>query len=281
MTQIMKAVLLGINKETLAFAKAIQKSENYPNNNGIVIDGILCRDISQSTKIAITLNRKAFTTLENALYNADMLLVAHPESKLGQFSESMKLHHVRNKIMCHFSQAYDSSVLSCGVTNSCYAISLPYRFNSEKASDLANSLITIEGGGKRHEEFVSALQNSVKKLVVCNKNDKRLSAISVRIIRQYMKIIINLSKHLFKIAGTYDEDSFNLMIKNISEESLAELDTIPRLSPAEMKKNLKLLSAINYADTREFVKNAEAHIVRSNPYDIEEREELLRILKAR
>ena len=108
------------------------------------------------------LNIKAFTTLENALYNADILLVAHPESKLGQFSESMKLHHVRNKIMCHFSQTYDSSVLSCGVTNSCYAINLPYRFNNEKASDLANTLITIEGGGKRHEEFITALQNSVK-----------------------------------------------------------------------------------------------------------------------
>ena len=274
----MKAVLIGINKESLAFAKAIQKADNYPNNNGIEIDGILCRDISQTTKIAIMLNIKAYTSIDIALHNADILLVAYPDSKLGHFSEGMKLNRIRNKVLCHFSNVYDSTVLACGVTNSCYSIHLPYRFDSEKNADLANTMICVEGGGKKHDEFIGALQNSIKKLVICNKSEKRLTNITGRFLRQYIKIVINLSRHLFKIAGTYDEDCFDLMIKNISNECSADPDTIPKLSASEMRKNLRLLSTINYADTKEFVRNMEAYIVRNSQYDFEEKEELTRIL---
>lgn len=277
----MNAVFIGMTNETITFAKMLQSKKDSKNPDIINVSGVICKNVDLTTRIAMILNVKAYLTLEDAIRDADILFVSQADSRLASFSEGLKMRHIRNKILCHFSSKYDSSVISCGTTNSCYSINLPYRFEGERQSDGFETLITIEGGGKRDEEFRQILLNTLPNIRFCTKDERRLTAIATRIVKRHLKSALSLSRHLLKIAGTYDEESYRQMLKVFIQNSDFEESTSLDCDLSEIRKNMRLLSAINYSDTKEFVRNMEAHIVQNSSCSNEERAELLRALKYR
>jgi len=276
----MNAVLMGICPDALALAKIIQKADNYPNNNGIKIDGVLCRDLLQTTKIAMALNIKAYTGIDDALRNADILFISQPDSKLARFIETLKSHNVRNKILCHFSDKYDSSVLSCGITNSCYSVSIPYRYETKNISEIIDTPIFIEGEGKNGDEFKEAFSNSVINLYTYSKNEKHLTSMAKRKLTNYLKVVISSSRHFMKFAGTYHEKHFINYCRHLFDDIYYGLDNVQKLDPPTLKRNLKIVSSLNYGESKKLVKNMEAHIAANANYSFEEKTEIDRILKS-
>ncbi len=271
----MKAVLLGSGKDAIAFAKMLQMAENYPENNGITVNGIICRDASQTAKIATLLGIKAFAFIEDALRNADVLLISQHEDKLAAYSEYLKTFHIRNRILCHFSTKYDSSVIACGSTNSSYSIFMPYKFENEKISQLVKTLVVIEGDGRHTEEFCRALSNSLSNFKFCSKDERLMALMSRRVAHDYLKTVIVEMKKMYKAAGIFDDAALSLMCSHLGEELYRTEGVAQPLTPAEIKKNMRVLSAVNYSGTGEYVRNMETYITKEGALPLENQEHLL------
>ena len=272
----MNAVLLGISKESLTLAHIIKSAENYPLN-GIYIDGVYCNDVTKAASCASALGISAYTTEDAAIRNADILFISCNDSELSAYSEFIKEFSVRNKILCHFSRKYDSSVLSCGVTNSVYCIRFPYKVNIEKLP--LNATVIFEGQGRHHQLFKTAIESSLKNVTFCTKEENMLSFLANRFVTAYMKDFVNMSRMLYKFAGIYSEEEFKQMLVNLAPEIASNNSKPTPLEPMEAKKLSKLLSSLNYSDTKDCVLNMEAHIAENSNCSYRERDELFKILK--
>ena len=272
----MNAVLLGISKESLTLAHIIKSAENYPLN-GIYIDGIYCKDVSKTASFASLLGISAYTTPEAAIRDADILFISCSDAELCGYSEFLKELSVRNKILCHFSRKYDSSILYCGVTNSVYSISFPYKVYNEKLP--LNTPVAVEGLGKHHEIFKTCLQNSLKKVMFRTKEEKMIFSIAHRNITCHIKEIADITKRMYKFADVYSEEDYKLMLTNLIPEILADNTPVAPLEPAEAKKTVKLLNSLNHSDTKDYIVALETHVAENSAPTFREKEELMRILK--
>ena len=272
----MNAVLLGICKDSLSLANMIKNAPNYPLN-GIYIDGVYCKDVSKTASCASALGISAYTTPDAAIRNADILFISCNDSELSAYSEFIKEFSIRNKILCHFSRKYDSSILSCGVTNSVYSIRFPYKVNMEKLP--LNATVIFEGSGRHHQLFKTAIEGSLKNVTFCTKEENMLSFLANRFATGYIKNFVNMSRQLYKFASIYSEDEFKQMLLNLASEIALDNSNPAPLEPMEAKKLSKLLSSLNYSDTKECVLNMEAHIAENSNCSYRERDELFKILK--
>lgn len=275
----MNAGFIGMSTEGLAFAKTLYNSY-LSKKEGIFVNGIVCKTLEYTTQAAIRVRGKAYFSVNDAINDNDILFVCLPDSKLAQFSEYLKANYVKNKILCHFSKKYDSSILSCGTTNSCYSINFPYLLSSDKPADLSKTLVLVEGSGRKDDEFMEIMSKSLEKVVFTTKDNRRLTGIAHKFATVFLKGIINISRHLFKIAGTYDEDCFSEEVGKFAvKEAKSENTSITPSDADDIRKNLRVLSAINYSDTRELYKNMEYHLLVNGNYTPDEHENILQTLK--
>ncbi|MBQ8588007.1 MAG: hypothetical protein IJ454_01305 [Clostridia bacterium] len=277
----MKAAFAGIENKILPFAKILQKTHNYKKDDGITICGVIGPDIESTTNTAIKLNVKAYADISDMFKEADIIFVCHPDKHLAAFCEIVKENHVRNKILCHFSTKYDSSVLYCGSTNTCYAIGFPYPVRvGETCSD--DIIISLEGEGKRSEEFEQIIRKNFAKARFCSKNEKRLGMLGARIISEYLKFIISIARKFYKMAGLYDEVSFGQFashsVRDITHDKCENIK-IRKRSESDIRQDMRLLSIVNYSDSRDFYKNMETHIADTGAYPPSEKDTILRVLK--
>lgn len=273
----MNLAVIGINDEALAFAKII----NCQSTSALKCTGIYSSNLNSAVKNAMKLNIKAYTKLDDAIRDADILLFGLPESKLADCSSSLKQMHMRNKILCHIGPNRDSSVLSCGTTNACYSIYLPYKYQKPQCIENEDELIMIEGGGKRSEEFEEALRCTNLNFVCCTPSEKRLSKIAFRIIHTHLKALISAAIHLFKIAGIYDKERFCSSIQKMVSEVCRNQKfekSVVKIDAGEIKQNTKLLGTINSGDMKEYYKNLELHMAECDVYGQNEKIEILRSL---
>ncbi len=275
----MKAAFVGNENKILPFAKILQKTHNYKKDDGITICGVMGVDIESTTNIAIKLNVKAYQDINHLFKEADIIFVCHQDNQLASFSDMIKENRIRNKILCHFSTKHDSSILHCGSTNTYYAIGFPYpvRMGEINPDDI---LISFEGEGKRSEEFEQTIKRSLAKARFCSKDNKRLGALGARILSEYLKLTINTARKFYKIAGLYDEGSFAqfalLSVRDITSNHRREFR---KRSEADIRKDMRLLSIVNYSDSRTFYKNMEIHIADTGAYPPKEKDTILRVLK--
>ncbi len=275
----MQAAFIGNESKIAFYSKVLQSAIISSKTDKLNICGVLSVSPEATTNLAISLNAKAYLSLDDLLKDADIIFVCRHDSRLAAFSDILKEKRVRGKILCHFSTKYDSSILSCGSTNTCFCIGFPYPIKACKGTE--NLFVSFEGEGKNSQLFENTMKLIFPNSVFCTKNDKRLSAIASRIITDYLKVLINISMHFFKISGMYDEDSFaqfaSLSIKDIIASKSSR--QIRKRSESEIKKDMRLLSVVNYNDTKDFYKNMETHIADTGIYLPDEKETILRALK--
>jgi len=277
----MKAAFAGNENKILPFAKILQKTHNYRKDDGITICGVIGPDIESTTNTAIKLNVKAYADIDDMFREADIIFVCHSDKHLAAFCDILKNNHVRNKILCHFSTRYDSSILRYGSTNTCYAIGFPYPLRSgETVSD--DIIISLEGEGKRSAEFEQIIANSFAKARFCSKNEKRLGMLGARVISEYLKFIISIAQKFYKMAGLYDEVSFGqFTFRSVRDIILGKCEDlkIRKRSESDIRSDMRLLSIVNYSDSRDFYKNMETHIADTGAYSPNEKDTILRVLK--
>lgn len=275
----MRAAFIGTENKIAVYSNIIKNAIASSELSAISICGVLSVSIEATANLAISLNTKAYLSLDDLLREADIVFVCRHDSQLASFSELMKEKRVRGKIFCHFSTRHDSSVLSCGSTNTCYSIGLPYSILN--ATNPQKLVISFEGEGKHCVQFESIIKSIFPKAVFCSKSEKRMASIASRILTEYTKILIKISAHFFKMSGLYDEESFTEFSMRSIKDVIATGGTkqIRKLPESEIKKDMRLLSVIHSSDTRDFYKNMETHIAVSGGYDVHETEEILKTLK--
>lgn len=273
----MKAVFIGNETQIALYSKLFAKN----GNECFKLCGVISTSPEATTKLAISLNIKAYLNLEDALKDGDVLFICRNGNHLASFSDLMKRLHIRDKIICHFSPHHDSTILNCGSTNSYYSIGVPYLHTAQ--DKISNTVVTFEGGGKHHKEFESSIKSILPKAVFCDKNSKQLASIATRIVTEYTKILVNISMHFFKMSGLYDKENFLRLVTGSLTEALTSksVKKVRKRTEGELRRDIRLLSTINYSDTKEFYKTMETRIADSGIYSPDEKETVLRILKKR
>ena len=275
----MQAAFIGNESKIAAYSKILQNALLTSNFGELKICGILSVNPEATTNLAIALNTKAYLSLDDLIKDADIIFVCRQDSQLAAFSDLLKDKRVRGKILCHFSTKYDSSILYCGSTNTYYSVGFPYPPINH--SNMGSIPITFEGEGKRSAEFEELIHRVFPKAIFCTRNDRRLGSIASRIITEYLKVMIRVAMHFLKISGFYDEDYFSEFVtRNVKDIISSNADKkIRKRSESEIRKDMRLLSVVNYSDTRDFYRNMETHIADTGIYTPDEKETILRTLK--
>ena len=275
----MRAAFIGNENKIAVYSNIIKNALTSSDTNALSICGVLSSGIEATTNLAIALNAKAYLSLDDLLREADVIFVCRHDSQLASFSEIMKEKRVRGKIFCHFSSRHDSSVLSCGSTNTYYSVGLPYSILN--ATNPKKLVLSFEGEGKHSGQFEAVMKSIFPKAVFCSKSEKRMASIANRILTEYSKILIKISAHFFKMSGLYDEENFaEFSMRSIKDViSTGGTKQIRKLPESEIKKDMRLLSVIHSSNTKDFYRNMETHIAVSGGYDVHETEEILKTLK--
>lgn len=273
--------LLGINIKSIAMARYIIK---HAQNGSIKISGVYTRGVTATTNAAIKLGTTAYPNMDSLVRNSDILLIGHSDKELVDISNKIKKKSVKGKIMCHFSTEYDSSIISYGVTNTCYSITLPYSYDTTKPPDYSKTLVLFEGFGRQEKEFEEAIQTALPNCKFCTKTDRRLALIAKRVATVHLSNIIRFARHLFKIAGIFDEDCIKVLLTACTLDSCCEIKhgtATGKTNGSELKKNLGLLEIMNDSDGKEYYKNLELHSLETIEYPTEEKNKLQKILGKR
>lgn len=256
----MQIAFVGNENKISVYSKIIQNALLASQDAKSSICGVFSQNIETTANLALEINTKAYISLDDIIEDADIIFVCQPDSSLVAFSEYIKEKRIKGKIFCHFGSKYDSAVLSCGITNTCYSMSFPYTFLS--LSDFRSICVCFEGEGKRAHEFEAAMKAIFPKAVFCSRSDKRLASIASRVLTDYIKVVVNMSIKFFKFSGLYDEESFCALASHSIKDAMSShsLCKLKRRSESEVKKDLRLLTAINYTGTKDFYKSMEAYI---------------------
>lgn len=275
----MQAAFIGNESKISTYSSILKKAITASECKALNICGVMSAGIEATTNLAIMLNTKAYLSLDDLLREADIIFVCRQDNQLAPFSDLMKEKRVRGKVFCHFSSKHDSSILSCGSTNTYYSVGFPYP--TINGVNPRNLTISLEGDGKHSDQFEAIMKSIFPKAVFCTKSEKRMYVIASRIVTEYMKIIVKVSMHFFKMSGLYDEESFadffTRSLKDIITSNASK--KIRKRSENEIRQDLRLLSVIHYGDTKDFYKNMETHIAETGIYTPDEKESILRTLK--
>lgn len=281
------------------YAKLIQNTINYGSDNAIKLCGVYCNKIEDTTNLAIKLNTKVYMSLDNLINECDLIFICFIGNELKSFADILKSKHVRGKILCHFNERSNSSKISAGVTNTCYAISCPYppvfpdnTLNGKdsdtdidpkqaKEFNVSDFPLIFEGGGKRHNEFESLIKIAFPKSQLVTEGLRRLSYLASRFLREYLKITIHAAKALYKLTGLYEPELFFEFCKNtVSDLASDDKDTVAeKLTGNEIRTDIKLISETNREDILGIYKTMESLMAKTEKYSEKEKENILKILK--
>lgn len=284
----MKLALLGVYQNSMSMAHTLIEAAKKSPEPSIELCGIYSKDANISVNAAIALNCGVFLSLNDLFNEADIIFIGAGDSKLPQFSEMFKDNHVHDKILCHFSESYNSDILSCGTTNTYASFYMPYARKTAKLQNLTDECIMVEGFGKDFKKFSKMLTALHDKVVVCNESDKALAVLARRFSTDYVTELLSASIQMCKFAGIYSPHRFyehfirTFMDNNsFKEGNICEhAENRPSVSTEKLiRRNFSLLNKINYSDFKSLYRIFETSMIDNGKYTDEEKENLTLLLK--
>ena len=275
----MNIAFYGFNKYSYGLAKLMCSTSAH--DSLIKVTGMLGKNTTATVNAAIHTNTKAYSSLDDLVKEADVIILGHADSMLSEVSLTLKEKNVKNKILCHLSQTQDSRIISCGITNTCYSISFPLCYDTTKMPELANCPIVFEGGGRKSEEFETAMKSALPNCIFTTKSNRNISLLAKRIMTVHMTTMIKVGRWLCKISGIYDEKAFNTFALNITMDMLSKnpVGTCDaRISETELRKYISLLNTINEPGLKEYYRHLEQYAMEDVAYSGEQRYMYSRIL---
>ena len=275
----MNFAFYGLHKFSIVFADLL--SEAAKQNTSIKITGVFARNTTSTVNAAIKINTKAYASFDDLIKEADVIVIGYGDDSLGEISMLLKEKGVKNKILCHFSTEYNSSILSCGTTNTCYSINFPFLYETVKAYKSVNPTITFEGGGRRHDEFKALMEENLKKCIFCSRNSRELSLIAKRATTVLVPEVIDVFEFLYKASDIYDKEEYiNLVLKSIADRLREKpLGTAsPKTTEDGLKKNIRVLNALGEPEMKELYKQLELYTAENTHYNQEDKYRIRKIL---
>ncbi len=275
----MNIAFYGLNKYSYGLANILCGA--LGQEGLIKVTGMLGKNTTATVNAAIITNTKAYGSLDDLIKEADVIILGHSDSILSEVSFTLKEKNVKNKIICHLSQSYDSQIISCGITNTCYSISFPLYYDTTKVPEQLNCPIVFEGVGRRSEEFESIIKKALPNCIFTTKNNRKIALLAKRIMSVHMPIMIRVCKWLYKISGIYDAGAFKTYCLNTVRDLLSEKPQgtcDAKISETDLRKYISLLNAINEPGLKAYYKHLEQYAMEDVIYSGEERYMRNRIL---
>lgn len=284
----MKLSLIGIHRNSLSMAYTLQELTKSIPNPPITICGIYNGNADTAVNAAISLKCKVYLSLKDLFNESDIIFMGVDDRKLPQFAEVLKNSEVKGKILCHFSEKYNSDILLCGTANTYASFYIPYARKTSKLQNLSDGYIMVEGFGRDFKKFSNTLKNLHDAFVICTEADKALAVLAKRFEIDYVTELLSAAVQLYKFVGIYSPQKFyehfirTIMGNNsFKEGNICEyLKSRPPLSSEEsVRKSFSLLNKINYSDLKSIYRMFETNIIKNGRYTDEEKENLTLLLK--
>lgn len=284
---ILKCGFMGTSKTPLSLAYTIEAAaKRFGDKSQASVYGFWGRSAQSLYSIAGRFNTRAFLDYEIMVLNSDAIFIDMPDTRLSEFVADLKDMHVKNKIFCHFSCKYDSSVFGNGTANTYASVFFPYLYPPNHLADLNKSTVIVEGKGEAIGSFCEMFESIGMRCVLVNKQEKELAVLSSYFAEAFVAAITDAARRMYKISGVYDKDCFSEFINKVVSDILSAdnlnnffENKITKQNDFDIKRNMKLLKIIDFSDFRELYRNMEKHIVNNGLYDADKSEQLLSVLR--
>lgn len=284
----MKLSLIGVHRNSMSMAYTLKELTKSIPEPPITLCGIYSGDANTSVNAALSLECRVFLSLNDLFNESDIIFIGVGDRKLPQFAGMFKDNEVKGKILCHFSEKYNSDILSCGTANTYASFYIPYALKTSKLQNFSDGYIMVEGSGRDFKKFSNVLTSLHDAFVICTEADKALALLAKRFEIDYVTELLSAAVQMCKFVGIYSPRKFyeHFICTIIGNNSFKEgniceyLKSRPPLSSEEsVRKSFSLLNKINYSDFKSIYRMFETNIIKNGRYTDEEKENLTLLLK--
>ena len=161
--------------------------------------GVFGSDLGKCASFAAENDMAVYLSAGDVIRKSDIIFTFLPDKALKGLAQSLSGHGVENKIFCHFSPAFDASVLDFGGDNtyaSFYIPALPKHFSS--IDDMP--LFIVEGYGDKFEEICTIMRIMNLSFQTVNFKEKQLLISAMNLVGRFRSHIEDSAQRLIKIA---------------------------------------------------------------------------------
>ena len=140
----------------------------YFKEHGTDVTGYYSRSLESAKEAAAFTGSHCFETLEQVLFESDLLFLTVPDSAIGDVWKELEPMPIQGKIVCHCSGMLSSVVFNGAEQKQafCYSVHPFFAISSKAASykQISQALFTIEGSEKHLDalkRFIEQMGNAV------------------------------------------------------------------------------------------------------------------------
>jgi predicted short-subunit dehydrogenase-like oxidoreductase (DUF2520 family) len=217
----MNVGVIGAGRLGSAFAMTLSKA-------GFCIGGIYSKSEESSTLLCNKLGIERENTIEAAVQNSDIILLAVPDNRIGdiasEIASCIDKQYLNNKIFLHLSGAMTSEVLQSledvgAFTGSFHPIQT-FADRDNGWQKLYNCYFGFEGCGEAQKYVETIVDKLQGKLVFIKKDQKNLYHAAACIISNYTVTLFHIVYQMLIKAGIDDKlatDAFLPLLKNTAD----------------------------------------------------------------
>ncbi len=148
----------------------------YFAEHGIAVAGYYSRTYASARQAAEFTGTRAYTSMDTLASDCDVIFLTVPDGAIAQVWEQLKAMQIRDKLVCHCSGVYSSSIFSDIEAYGCSGYSIhPLLAISDKETayrELSNALFTMEGQGAAREALADLLRGCGNRVIYLQEKDK-------------------------------------------------------------------------------------------------------------
>ncbi|MBO5370045.1 MAG: hypothetical protein J6B23_05145 [Clostridia bacterium] len=165
----------------------------------LTMGGVHGPDLGISANFASQYEMSVYINAKDLFDKSDIIFVFLPEKSLRNLAKDLKGHNIRDKIICHFSPAFDSDVLDFGPENTYISFFIPtYKISGGDIPEADD--IFVEGYGIRFYEMGCIMDILGINYVNIERNDKTAYLAAANFMNEIPKYIEQMAYKLMKIS---------------------------------------------------------------------------------
>lgn len=188
----------------------------YFSTNNIEVCGYYSKTEASSKEAAEFTNSKIFSSLEQLTESCNMIFITTPDDMIENVWLNIKNYNINNKILCHTSGSFSSSIFSSIDTSGAYGYSIHplYPFSDKYTSyiNLKNAYFSLEGHPKFHNEIRTLFETLGNKVISLDSSNKELYHLSNVTVSNLVLSLLEIGTGYLEQCNVDSKEAFNALL---------------------------------------------------------------------
>lgn len=161
--------------------------------------GVLASNFEKTVKFAANHDMSVYYSAEDLLEKSDIIFVFLADKAIRSLASSLRNRGIRNKIICHFSPAFNSDILDFDSANTYVSFVIP-SYDYDETNKPSASRFFAEGYGDMFDEFRYVLKIIGIDVTVLTTQEKALYLTASQFLVDFPKFIEEAAERLLRIS---------------------------------------------------------------------------------